>query len=246
MTLTEDLLALYRVDSQLRGLRTRVENATRTLKIREQQLADLSLRREELQTNIRMLQATSGNLEGDAGDLESRVEKLRVDLNAATTDKQYKAILSELTQLKDQRDSVDEQNIAEMERIDILKGELTELDAKIEERTGMRDLAAAEAKQRQEDVAERVQELEKERAVAAESIPAKAMEIFDRVADSTEGETLAPVIEHNRKRHEFICGACNIEIPYNLFVTLHAGTNEIQQCPACTRILHLETVEAAS
>ena len=126
----------------------------------------------------------------------------------------------------------------------MLKGELSELDAKIEERTGMRDLAKAEAKQRQEDVAERMQELEQDRAVAAESIPARAMDIFDRVADTTDGETMAPVIEHNRKRHEFTCGACNIEIPYNLYVTLHSDSDEIMQCPACTRILYLETAEA--
>ena len=246
MSLTEDLLSLYRVDSQLRGLRTRVDNAKRTLKIREQQLADLVERCEETSSNSRQLQATIGNLEGEANDFKDRVDKLRSELNAATNDKQYQAILAEMKSLEEHRDTIDEQNLAEMERLEALKSSTSDLEEQIKERTALRDVAMKECTEREAEIADRVQDLEKERAVACESIPANALEIFDRVADATEGETLSPVIELNKKRHEFACGVCNIEVPYNLVVTLHAGGTSIQQCPACMRILYLEPSEEAA
>ena len=244
MTLTEDLLALFRVDSQVRGLRTRVDNAATTLKVREKQLADLIVQREELESNIRQMQATIQNLEGESSDFRDRVEKLRVELNAATNDKQYQAILSEMKIIQEQRDQIDEQNIAEMERLDGLKENLTEIEAKITDRTKVRDLAITKLEERTEEVKERLEELEGERAVAAKVIPGDSLAIFDRIAEDNEGETLAPVMEIDKRRHEYSCGSCNIEIPYNLVVSLLSGTETIQQCPACKRILHLETAEA--
>lgn len=245
MTLTDDLLALYRVDSQLRGLRTRVENAARTLKVRETKLADLCDKQAELVSNIRQLTATVENLDGESGDFLNRIEKLRVDLNAATTDKQYQAILTEMKVMKDQRDSVDDQSMGEMERLEGLKAKLEELEEKIVERTKVRDAAIVEHKERGREVAGRVEELERERAIAASAIPESSLAVFDRVADDNDGETLSPVNEINKRRHEYACGVCHVEIPYNLVVTLLSGGAQIQQCPQCMRILHLETANAA-
>lgn len=245
MTLTDDLVALYRVDSQLRGLRTRVDNAARTLKVREKQLAGLLQNHAEIESNIRQLTATIANLEGESTDFGDREERLRTDLNAATTDKQYQAILSELTVVKDQRNVVDEQNLGEMERLEGIIATKDDLTNKINERTTLRDLSTVELAERTSDIAERVVELEVERKTAASIIPEAKLAIFDRVAEDTEGETLSPVHEINKKRHEYACGTCHIEIPYNLVVTLLTGSKEIQQCPQCMRILHLEPAETA-
>ena len=247
MTLTEDLISLYRVDSQVRGLRTRVDNAATTLKVREKQLADLVVASEEVESNIRQLQATIQNLEGESGDFQNRIEKLRVELNAATTDKQYQAILAEMKVIQEQRDVVDEQNISEMDRLEQLTQKLDEIKSKIEDATKVRDLAIEKLQERTEEVKERLEELEGERDVAAKVIPEASLAIFDRVAEDNEGETLAPVLEIDKRRHEYACGACNIEIPYNLVVSLISGSDSIQQCPACYRILYIpETADAAS
>ena len=245
MTITDDMLSLYRVDSQLRGLRTRVDNAARTLRVRETQLADLKQQREELESNIRQLSATAGNLEGESNDIRDRIEKLRVELNAATTDKQYQAILAEMKIIQEQRDEVDSKSLVEMERVEGLQAQAATLDTKIEERTKVRDLAITEQSTREEEVSERVQSLQSERDIAASVMSEDALAIFDRVADDTEGETLSPVVEINKKRREYACGMCNVEIPYHLVAELHAANSNIQQCPACTRILYLEPAETA-
>ena len=75
MTLTEDLMSLYRVDSQLRGLRTRVENASDLVAIRKRKFAKLTAEHEEVATRLRQLQAHVANLEGESTDYKNRIEK---------------------------------------------------------------------------------------------------------------------------------------------------------------------------
>ena len=53
MGLTEQLQALYQVDSQVRGLRTRVENSQRYLDVQNRHLGELSTQLEEAELRLR-------------------------------------------------------------------------------------------------------------------------------------------------------------------------------------------------
>lgn len=244
MTLTDDLIALYRVDSQLRGLRSRVENAGDVLHSRQRRRDAVKTTCDEAESRHRQMQAHLQNLEGETEDLNDRIERLRTELNACTTDKQYQAILGEMKSLQSQRDEVEGSQIAEMERIEALAREIEELKEQLSERDRLVDVASTEKSECEDAVSERVGELETERATAADRIPEKTLKLFDEVADQNEGETLAEVIEVSKRHREYSCGACHVQMPYYLVVNLHSGDGAVQQCPNCNRILHLESSEA--
>ena len=190
------------------------------------------------------MQAHLQNLEGETTDLNDRIEKLRAELNACTTDKQYQAILGEMKSLQAQRDDVESSQIAEMERIEALGREIEELGEQLAERERLVEVATTEKAECENAVSERLGELETERGVAAEKIPEKILKLFDEVADQHEGETLAEVIEVSKRHREYSCGACHVQMPYYLVVNLHANDGGVQQCPNCNRILYLQTSEA--
>ncbi len=244
MTLTEDLMSLYRVDSQLRGLRTRVENASDLVAIRKRKFAKLTAEHEEVATRLRQLQAQVANLEGESTDYKSRIEKLRSELNASTNDKQYRAILTEMKSLETLRDEIETTQLGEMEKIEKTQTETTTMEEAVANQSRMCDAAQAEHEECSAAVGERVDELDRERALAAGRIPDHVLTVFEEVADLTEGETLAPVIELSKKDRDYTCGACHVTLPYHLVVNLHSNGAGIQQCPNCSRILHLETEEA--
>ena len=247
MSLTDDLIGLYRVDSQLRGLRTRVDSAKELLEIRERKLGEVQAEHEETVARQRQTQAHIANLEGESGDFEQRIEKLRAELNTSTTDKQYQAILAEMKSLQELRDEVETSQLSEMERLEAVSTEVEEVDARLKERHRLVDVAREEYASCEQAVADRMGELEVERSTAAAKVPDRIMKLFDEVADQTEGETLAPVIEVSKRHREYSCGACHVQIPYYLVVDLHAENNSaIQQCPNCIRILYLETAEAGA
>ncbi|MBC03070.1 MAG: hypothetical protein CMJ34_07185 [Phycisphaerae bacterium] len=247
MSLTDDLIGLYRVDSQLRGLRTRVDSAKELLEIRERKLGEVQAGHDETVARQRQSQAHIANLEGESADFEQRIEKLRSELNSSTTDKQYQAILAEMKSLQELRDEVETSQLSEMERQEAVTAEVAETEAQLKERTRLVEVAREECESCQQAVADRVGELEGEREIAAAKVPERILKLFDEVADQTEGETLAPVIEVSKRHREYSCGACHVQIPYYLVVDLHADDNKtVQQCPNCMRILYLETATAES
>ena len=247
MSLTDDLIGLYRVDSQLRGLRTRVDSAKELLEIRERKLGEVQAAHDETVARQRQSQVHIANLDGESTDFEQRIEKLRSELNTSTTDKQYQAILAEMNSLQELRDEVETSQLAEMERQEAVTVEVTDSEAQLQERNRLVEVAREECSSCEKAVADRMGELEVEREAAAAKVPEKILKLFDEVAEQTEGETLAPVIEVSKRHREYSCGACHVQIPYYLVVDLHADDNKtIQQCPNCVRILYLETAEATA
>ena len=239
MGLIDQLQTLYRVDSQVRGLRTRVENSQRYLKVQVRQLGELTTQYGEAELRLRQSEASLGNLETERDTIQTRVDKLRDELNACTTSKQYSAVQEEMKSLKEKVDEYDTQAINAMDEIEELRSAANCVQEKKIERETLKKKAEEDLDQRTKDVGERLSELEKEREVAAAILPERALEIFNHSADMNEGETMAEIREVNRRHREYVCGECNVELPFNTVVLLTNNSEEVVQCVGCQRIMYI-------
>lgn len=244
MPLMKKLLALHLVDSQVRGLRSRVENAQYTLRAQERQYSEAEHRLEELQTRKRHIQAKIANLESEGARLDEQLEKYREDLNSASTNKQYSAVLSELNTVKENKGKLDEQMLAEMEAAETLDAEIEEAGQAVDERRKLRDHAKAQLEERQKEIGERLAELEEERDRAAAEVPDRALSVFDEMVEITDGEPMAHVDVIDKRRREYACGACSIHMPFEQVMVLMGDPSEIVQCTNCGRILYIQPENA--
>ena len=73
MGLIDQLLTLYRVDSQVRGLRTRVDNAERYLRVQDRQLDQIKTDQAESELHIRQKEATASNIETERDGYTERI-----------------------------------------------------------------------------------------------------------------------------------------------------------------------------
>jgi predicted nucleic acid-binding Zn-ribbon protein len=240
MSLTENLVSLFRIDAQVRGLRRRLESAERYLAAQNRRVDDLAAQRQELDARHRQIQAKIANLESETAALDERLEKLRNELNAATTNKQYTAVLHELNTAKDARSEIEDVVLQELERIDENKLLRDALEQDSAEREKVRAVAEEQLRQRHEEVGQRLAELEADRGVAAAAIPGRELRIFNELADAYDGEPMASIEEIDRRRREYACGACNMHIPFQAVSALLSSSDTLVQCTACGRIMYLQ------
>jgi len=240
MSLIENLLNLYKVDAQVRGLRSRLDAAQRYFAAQSKQVEVLQQQQAELQTRRKHLQAGIGNQEMEIKGIDQRLEKYRNDLNSANTNKQYTAVLTEMNTVKVNRSEAEDKMLADLEQVEKIEGDIKALDAQLIERNKVREVAKAQLEERKSDVGQRLAELEIERQNAAAVIPAPALAVFDEVADVHDGEAMAQVEVIDRRNRDYSCGSCNMHIPFDQ-VSLLASRNEaIHRCPSCSRILYMQ------
>lgn len=240
MSVTEKLLRLYKVDRQLRSLRSRINQAKRYVDAQDRQLADLAQKRESLQSQLRQLEASVKNSETEAASIEERIVGLRERLNSTTTSREYTATLTEVNTLKADKSACEEGTIELMERVDEVNASLAEVTAQIEEREKIRAVAETDLKKREAEAADRIAELENERAEAAQDVPVEALSSFDELAEQRdEDEVMAAVEEHSRRHLEYACGCCQTILPIELINRL-CSHGDLTMCVNCGAILYAE------
>lgn len=238
MSITDKLLSLYRIDQQIQGLTTRVNSARRYYETLQRQLTELESRRNAAQTQARQIAATAGNLETDVKTFELRIEELRKRMNEAQSAKEYKAVLTELNTVKADRERLETEAIESLGQVDEMTSQVTELEAEIEQRRKVRDVAALQLETEKGEIANRLAELKDRRVEAARAVPAEAIAEFEQLARRNDGEAMSEIIEEDRRRHEYCCGACNMTVPVEL-VSVLLSRSALANCPSCRRILFL-------
>lgn len=236
MTVTAKLLRLFRVDQQLRGLRTRLDAADRFLATQSALLAELDTRLDALTVQVRSAKAAIGNDESETATIDARMATLREQMNSARTNKEYAAFLSELNALKAQKDGIEKRELEQMERLQGLEKQHAELTAQQAERVKVVEQARAERGQRESEIRGRLDELAAQRAAAAADVPADALKVFEDLVRARGDDAMAQVEVLDRCAHEYTCGACQMTLPVETLNHIVKGT--FVRCATCQCILY--------
>jgi uncharacterized protein len=243
MSTTERLLRVFRVDQQLGGLQSRLKAAERFYEEQTRQVAQLDLKRDAINVQLRQLQAATANHEGEMARLDARIEKLREQMNTTKTNKEYKALLTEVNTIKADRGKIETAALEGMTKVDELRKQLAELDTQRAERERMQKVAADDKARKADEIKDRLSELKAQREHLAGEIPSDILSIYMALVRTRGDEAMAPVNELDRRRHEYTCGACQMAVPMETVSTLISGKNvgaPITRCVSCGSILYLE------
>lgn len=239
MGVTEKLVELFQVDKQLRGLRSRLTGAEKFLSQQTGELAQLNQKRATLEAQLKQLQAQAGNLEGEKKTIDEKIAKLRSQLDAATTNKQYQAFLTEINTFKADSDRLETQALESMTKADEVRKQLAEIDAKRGEREQVKTVAAADRDKRAEEIKDRLEELKVKRDTLAKDISPDVLRDFERLVHVRGDEAMAAVEVHDAKRHEYHCGACQMSLPIDAVSGL-MSSGRLTKCVSCQCLLYLE------
>jgi predicted nucleic acid-binding Zn-ribbon protein len=232
------LVRLLRADTELRQAKERLEAATKNVRIRQRRVNDLRERLQSAQDTLKQDQARNGELDLDLKSREAHIEKLRTQQQNAKNNKEYQAFLIEINTEKVDRAKVEDQALAAMQAVE--QGQTTVADLTTQLENAQKELADLESQ-----LGDRIRQLQSEidalqpaRDEAAQAVPARALQVFDRLADRYEGHAMSALAKPNPKREEYICSECNMALVVDLYNRLHVR-DELVSCPSCQRILYI-------
>jgi predicted nucleic acid-binding Zn-ribbon protein len=240
MPLIDNLLTLYKVDRQVRSLRSRVESAQIYLNVQNKQMDTIGVEQSENTLQHKQRKANVANIETEIGSIDTRIEHLREELNQAVNDKQYSALLAEMNTIKEHRKAFEDEELIEMTAIEELDLSAKDITQRKEEREKVMQVAAKELDVRQSEIAEQLAELETERDSAAAVIPEEVLNEFDSLADDYEGEAMAAIEIIDLKRREYSCTSCSLRLPLDAITSMLGNKDSVVKCVSCDRILYLE------
>ncbi len=236
---TAKLLELHLIESQIRGLTRRLKDAERTLSIQTAAQGELKAQADALRAQMRQLEATAANDEGEVKRLDERIAKLREQMNAAKSNKEYTTFQTEISTLKADRGQVEEKALGSLTKFDAVRKSLEELETQQADRKVLVDAATKERDQRQEEIKDRLNELTAQRKAAMADVPDHALAEFEKRVALGEEDIMAPLEEYDRRNREYVCGSCQVVVPMEKLNGL-LGRGELTVCSSCGVILFLE------
>jgi len=246
MSVTHQLLGVFRVDKEISGLQSRLTSAERFLKEQTRKLAEIGAQAESLNAQIRQLKASAANAEGESERIKTHIDELREKMNNSTSNKEYKALLSEVNNLKEQRSVFDEQALEQMEKIEELNTQLGELESARSEREKMRGVAEGDRQQRADEIAGKLAELREKRERLVADVPKHALSVYEELLESRGEDAMAPLEIIDRKRHEYVCSSSMMSVPVEVAASLIQGKLTLSPNDGCILYLTEEDEETLS
>ena len=240
MTLQEKLHQLFLLETQVRGMRRRLDAATKREKSLQSKVDQMTRQQAELTDQVKHFQAKASLLEHQAGDLDERVAQLREKMTQVTSNKEYSALLIEVNTLKLNKGQLEDEALAELSHIEELEAQAQQLAADLAEQAEVLARAGQEVEGHKAEVGARLAELTGERDEAAKAVPLDTRSVFDRLALSYDGEAMASVTELNRRTMEYCCDGCYMTIPVEVVNALYTRPDAPTSCPHCSRLLFLD------
>jgi uncharacterized protein len=232
------LVKLFQADQQLRAALERLDAAAKNVRVQERRVNDLAAKLKASQQQHKELSAKAANLDLDLRTRDAHIEKLRTQQQSAKNNKEYQAFLIEINTGKVDKGKVEDEAIRMMGEVEKAAAESAGLTTQLEaERKRLTELAAQiddTLKQLQSEV----DALKPAREAAAAALPAKVLGEFNRLADRFDGEAVAALAKPDRRREEYLCTACNMDLVPDVYNKLHSR-DELVFCPSCRRMLYI-------
>lgn len=245
MDVTSQLLKLFNVEKQIRGIKGRLSSAEKFLGEQDKQLAAIDAKKAALDAQIKQQTVGSRSAEGEAARLDARMTTIKTQMDSAKTNKEYKTFLTEHNTLKVEKDKHETQVLEAMTKVDEIKKQVAELDAQRSEREKVRGVAATDKDAKVREIQGRLNELVAERDTARTGVAAEALATFDKLLAVRGEDAMAAIEELDRRHYEFTCGSCQRTLTMDVVNTL-LSTGKLTRCTNCGCILYVEKELAQS
>jgi len=232
------LVKLQEVESRLRAVKSKLTRCKRAVAVHENQIGILQNALESKKEDIQATKLQSGRLELDLKSRDEIIAKLRASLNAAKTNKEYAAVLTQLNTTRADSLKLEASVLESMKDIETEEAESRKIQSQIDEQKLVLERVHKEAGTLALRYEEEIQQIQQQWDQIAMTVPPEWLAIFGRVAETHDGEALAVIERQDGRMDAYTCGGCFMGITVES-VNLLMTRDDIIRCPNCSRILVL-------
>jgi hypothetical protein len=224
------LRELHRIHQQLAELRDRLERGPKQVRAREANVTQLEARLAEARERVKQTQMAIDRKQLDLKSGEQKVIDLRVKLNAASSNREYQALLEQIAAAEMAGSVLQDEILEGLEKIDQLAAAVKEADKNLA--AGKQELD--KARHVVEDSAATIRadliRLEADLVHAEKALPGDVKAEYQRIVRSKGADSLAAV-------EDGVCTGCGQQITLNMQNELKLS--KLVFCKSCGRLLYL-------
>ena len=232
------LIKLQSVENRLRAAKSKLTRSRRNVIIQENVIRTLQNSLEAKKEDLLLSKVQADRLELELKTRDVSIAKLRASLNAAKTNKEYAAILTQLNTSRADNSKIETQILEMFKDLEADEAERSDLEKQVTEQKEKLEQIRKESELSAVKFQKEIEDIQHEWDSWAKEIPAEPLETFNRVAETYDGEALASIEGLGHGTGPYSCGGCFMGITaenVNLLMT----KDDIIRCPNCTRILYL-------
>ncbi|MHC4629158.1 MAG: zinc ribbon domain-containing protein [Planctomycetota bacterium] len=232
------LVKLQSVENRLRAEKAKLSRCRRNVVIQENLIRSLQNALEAKKEEIQLTRVQFDRLELELKSRDEMIGKLRASLNIAKTNKEYAAVLTQLNTAKADTSKIESQSLELLKDIEVDEAECKEIQGQIAEQKETLEQTRKESETLAEKYQIEIDKIQAEWDQVAAAIPANAIDLFKRVAETYDGQAATTIEEQEGGKGAYSCGGCFMAITAES-VNMLMTKDDIIRCPNCTRILVL-------
>jgi uncharacterized protein len=227
---TSVLRTLHRIHRQLSDLSERLDRGPKQVRAAEANVQhhDGLLAQAKADAKTLRIAADAKQLQLKSG--EDKVKDLRRKLNAATTNREYQALLEQIAADEMTNSVLADEILEALEKADAFQENIAEAEAALAAARQRVEQVRGETAEQAPRLQADVERLEGELRESEATLPAEIREVYARMVRQ-KGEDALALVENQ------CCGGCNQQIPLNMCSQIMLGQPVF--CKTCGRMLYL-------
>jgi predicted nucleic acid-binding Zn-ribbon protein len=225
-----DLIRLQDCDNRIKEILNRKSEGPLRIKKLEDELNAIERKFQEEYNRFESLKKNRRKVDQEIQDLEDRIEKSNIKLSNIKSNKEYKAALKEIDDLKRAKFLTEDRALQVMEEIEDLEKICQENKDKQVEIRKKFDKDKNEIERELEVLDEELQIIEKTRTILSQTIDQELLKRYLFLKERKEGQAISPVIGG-------VCQICHMGIPPQKYNELIKGSS-LLTCTNCSRIIY--------
>lgn len=229
-----NLIALQDLEQKISTLQKRIYETPKTVQSLREELQSLKNAHQEKVIHSQELTKRRRTLEGGVDMMRTKLSKLKDQLMAVKTNKEYTAMLHEIHAAEEQIRHEEDKVLDIMEEMETLEGALRSDEKDLDRKCGEIEANIKALESSIPGFEIEVAKLAAEKSAVESQIGSELLSRYRRISEARKGTGLA-------EARDELCSACHVRIRPQVYADL-LRTENIHVCDSCSRILFAREV----